>query len=93
MTAWVDTVLEADQRGLQLDRKMDNLIRAARFEIDAVETGVKSNHCGHITILNTARPGLQQSVRFGIGVLNWNVSCACCLSRKVCPFFSRLERA
>ena len=30
MTASVDTVLEADQRGLQLDRKMDNLIRAAR---------------------------------------------------------------
>ena len=69
MTASVDTVLEADQRGLQLDRKMDNLIRAARFEIDAVETGVKSNHCGHITVSNTARPGLQQSVRFAHGQL------------------------
>ena len=31
-------MLEADQRGCQLDRKMDDLIRAAGFQIDSTKT-------------------------------------------------------
>ena len=31
-------MLEADQRGCQLDRKMDDLIRAAGFQINSIKT-------------------------------------------------------
>src|SRR5438270_2251162 len=39
LAASVDTILEADQRGCHLDCKTDDLIRAAGFQIDAIETG------------------------------------------------------
>jgi hypothetical protein len=36
LAASVDAVLEADQRGCQLDRKMDDLIRAAGFQTNSI---------------------------------------------------------
>jgi len=38
LAASVGAVLEADQRGCQLDRKMDDLIRAAGFQINSIKT-------------------------------------------------------
>jgi hypothetical protein len=38
LAASVGAVLEADQRGCQLDRKMDDLIRAAGFQISSIKT-------------------------------------------------------
>ena len=39
LAASVDAVLEVDRRGCHLDRKMDDLIRAAGFGLDEIETG------------------------------------------------------
>jgi hypothetical protein len=39
LAALFDAMLETHRRGLHLDRKMDDLIRAAGFGFDVIETG------------------------------------------------------